>query len=55
VNRQFHDNYKPLNYHLSEAPESSVLDQTVTNIGGLGDRLGNDSSIIITIIQVNTD
>ncbi len=40
VNQEFHDKFKPLNAHLSTAPESNVLKRTVTNIGGPGEPLG---------------
>ena len=41
LNSQFHDHHKPLGAHLSSPPDSTILDKTVTNIGGgaFGDRL----------------
>ncbi len=46
LNSQFHDHYKPLDTHLSSPPDSTILDKTVTNIGGgaFGDRLGKLTS-----------
>ena len=44
LNSQFHDNYKPLGAHLSSPPNSVVLEQTVTNLGGIGDNLGKQNT-----------
>ena len=47
LNSQFHDHYKPLGAHLSSPPNSVILDKTVTNIGGLGERLCKQMIILL--------
>lgn len=56
LNSQFHDHHKHLGAHLSSPPDSTILDKTVTNIGGgaFGDRLCKLTSYY-PFIQLSTD
>jgi hypothetical protein len=41
VNEKFHDQFEPLSTHLTRTPESFVLEKSVTDIGGPGQKSGN--------------
>ncbi len=45
INEKFHDQFEPLSTHLTRKPDSFVLEKTVTDIGGPGQKSGNTKII----------
>jgi len=49
INEKFHDQFEPLSTHLTSTPESYVLEKSVTDIGGPGQKSGKSRFSLIII------